>query len=348
MKLHLLSSQFSSDETILLETKDYTIHTFRYSTGVEAVKIKIEQGEFIWLPFFGQSLWSWKLEGVEQKFEGFVQEPDYEAKNFLHNYGAFMIHCGITAMGNPSKEDTHLHHGELPLARYKEAWIEISNGPYPISLCGKLQYRIPFIAAYEFSPSLRILRDGTSIFVDSTVANLQKTAMPYMYLNHLNFTMSQATHLEYGLNELSKGTVEVLDEVIPGVVNDPSLFLMPNNFSEISPELVVIKKNDHQFGSVCVNKMYRSDGNVVWVALHTKELDHTVIWLSKTPDRSACGFSLPSTAGPRGFAEESRQNNIKTLESGKSVRFQYVFGLEKQTEDIKLKQAIKLLGGLYD
>jgi hypothetical protein len=30
------------------------------------------------------------------------------------------------------------------------------------------------------------------------------------------------------------------------------------------------------------------------------------------------------------------------------VTFHYVFGLEKQAEDKKLQQAIKLLGGLYD
>lgn len=348
MKLHLVSSQFRTTETLLLETHDIAIHTFIYSTGVEAVRITLGHGQFIWLPFFGQSLWSWKLDGVEQKFEGFVQEPDYGARDFLHNYGAFMIHCGITAMGNPTPEDTHLHHGELPLARYKEAWIEISDGPYPIALCGRMQHRIPFIAAYEFSPVLRILGDGTSVFVDSTVTNLQKSALQYMYLNHLNFTMNQAVLLEYGLREFSSKTVTVLDEVIPGVVADPSLFLKVEDFSEYAPELVAIMKNQPQFGPVCVNKMHRSNGDVVWVAINTYELDHTVTWLTKTPDRSACGFSLPATAGPRGFAEELRQNNVKTLEAGNSVTFQYVFGLDKQEEDRKLKQAIQLLGGFYD
>lgn len=341
-------SQFSRTETLLFETHELVIHTFAYSTGVEALKITIGRGEFIWLPFFGQSLWSWKLDGVEQKFEGFVEEPDYAARDFLHNYGACMIHCGITAMGNPSKEDTHLHHGELPLTHYKEAWIEISDGPNPISLCGKMQFRIPFVAAYEFAPSLKILGDGSSVFVDSTLTNLQKSDMHYMYLNHLNFTMRDAVRLEYGRNDFSKRTVTVLDEVIPGVVEDPSLFLTVDKHPTYSPELVAIMKNQPQFGPVTVNKMYRSDGDVVWVAINTNELDHTVAWLSRTVDRSACGFSLPATAGPRGLAEEARNDTVKSLEAGSSVTFQYVFGLEKQAEDTNLQQAIQLLGGLYD
>jgi hypothetical protein len=121
-----------------------------------------------------------------------------------------------------------------------------------------------------------------------------------------------------------------------------------DNYPIYSPELVAIMKNQPQFGPVSVNKMYRSDGTVVWVAANTKELDHTVAWITKTPDRGACGFSLPATAGPRGLAEEGRQKNVKTLEAGNSVTFKYVFGLDKQAENKKLQQAIELLGGHYE
>ena len=127
MKLHVTKPQFTSTETLVLENNTTRISTFLYKTGVEAVHISIGAGTFVWLPFFGQSLWSWKVGGIEQKFKGFVSEPDYAARNFLHNYGALMIHCGITAMGNPSKADTNLHHGEVPLAKYDSAGIEISD-----------------------------------------------------------------------------------------------------------------------------------------------------------------------------------------------------------------------------
>jgi hypothetical protein len=339
---------FNVTEKILVDTHDFTASTFQYSTGVEALRIKIGHGEFIWLPFLGQSLWSWKVDGVEQKFEGFLEEPSYQAKDFLHNYGAFLINCGITAMGNPSKADTHPHHGELPNAKYCDAWLEISEGAYPISLCGLFSYHVPFKASYDFSAALRISRNGSSVFIDDSLVNRQKTPLQYMYLSHLNFTMRGARKLVYGVKEFTKANVCVLNEVIPGIIEDPSLFLKVNEIPLINPELVAIFKNHGKYGKVCTSKMLRDDGTMIWTAINTDGLDHTVVWLTKTPDRLACGFCLPSTAGPRGFLSEEKLGNVKTLEVGESVKFQYVFGLEKKNEVASLENAIILLGGHYD
>lgn len=348
MKIHLSRNQFTPTETLLFESESCTLYTFTYPSGVEAVRIIIGKGQLIWLPFFGQSLWSWKLDGVEQKFEGFVQEPDYQARNFLHTYGGFLIHCGITAMGNPTPEDNHLHHGELPLAHYQEAWISVAEGAYPLTLSGSYTYSIPFIASYKFTPSLHVAADGASIAVNADVQNLQKTALSYMYLNHLNFTLRGAKSLLYGSEAFTKERVTVLHEAIPGSKENPSLLLNPNAAAKLSPELVALVKNKAQYGSVTVNTMEREDGTCVWMALDSSTLDHTVIWLTKTPDRLAGGFSLPATAGPRGLAEETRQGNNKSLGAGESVTFQFVFGLNKQEDTETIQKAIQLLGGNYD
>ena len=61
---------------------------------------------------------------MSRKFKGFVAESSY-GKNFLQNYEGFLIHCGMTAMGNPGSGDTQLHHGELPVTRFDEDWIEM-------------------------------------------------------------------------------------------------------------------------------------------------------------------------------------------------------------------------------
>jgi len=346
MKLHVKKSQFTSIETPLLESDTVQISTFIYRTGVEAVRISIGRGTFIWLPFYGQSLWSWKVDDIEQKFKGFVSEPDYAARNFLHNYGAFMIHCGITAMGNPTKDDNHLHHGELPLAKYDSAWIEVSEGPFPVSLHGYYYYAVPFIASYAFSPSIRISETGTSVMVDSQLENLQKTPLEYMYLNHLNFSLDQVSELQYGIDAFNKKTVIVLDETVPGVIENPSIILRPSKFPTISPELVAIMKNQPKYGAVCVNTMIRENHERVWVATNTSTLDHTVAWLTKTLDRSACGFSLPATAGPRGRIAETAQGNMKKLEPGNSVKFQFAFGLDENPESKSLQTAITILGGI--
>lgn len=347
MKLYLKSSLFENNENLLVDYEKIKIYTFTFSSGVEAVKIKIENNEFIWLPFFGQELWSWKINGEEQKFKGFLEEPNYDAKSFLENYGAFLINCGITSMGNPTKEDTHPHHGELALAKYKKAWIEFSdNDDYPISLCGELNFNVPFIAHYSFSPALRIYKDGTAVHIDNTLTNLQNTDLEYMYLSHLNFSMDNVDKIEYGVKDFSNKNVSFVDSnVLLGVDNDPSLFLQLSEIKQLNPELVAIIKNDNK---ITVNKLYKKDGSVIWTVIDTSTLNHTVAWLSKTPDRSACGFSLPSTAGPRGYMREKELGNIKILNSGKTIKFQYVFGIDKNNETIKRQNAIRLLGGSND
>lgn len=45
-------------------------------------------------------------------------------QSFSHNYGGFLLHCGATAMGVPSKEEAHPVHGELPSAPYQKAFLK--------------------------------------------------------------------------------------------------------------------------------------------------------------------------------------------------------------------------------
>ena len=45
-------------------------------------------------------------------------EPEVCRNFYGESYGVFLMHCGLTAMGNPTSEDTHTPHGELPIASY--------------------------------------------------------------------------------------------------------------------------------------------------------------------------------------------------------------------------------------
>ena len=78
-------SMFSEKEREILASPSFCVSLFRYRTGVEALRIKIGRGEFIWLPYLGQQLWDWSIDGKSLKFEGFIEEPSY-GNNFLQNY----------------------------------------------------------------------------------------------------------------------------------------------------------------------------------------------------------------------------------------------------------------------
>ncbi len=85
VRIELRSSMFSSQKQLLAKSKNVSVHTFCYSSGVEGLEINISDVEVIWLPFLGSEIWDWELNGESQKFEGFVTEPSY-GKSFLHNY----------------------------------------------------------------------------------------------------------------------------------------------------------------------------------------------------------------------------------------------------------------------
>lgn len=324
---------FTDRESALMQTPVGTIKTSRYRSGVETVHISMGNADITWLPYLGGEMWDWKIDGVSQKFSGFVSEPAYQ-KSFLHNYGAFLIHCGVLAMGNPTKEDNHPQHGELPISKPSEAWVEFhgNDDEYPVSLCCTFSFHVPFIANYEFTPKIHIHRTGNSMIVDGKLTNTAKTPLPYQYLAHINFSYPDTGKLAYSIDRFTDQEVEMLQDAIEGVTEHPEKMLHLDKSITYDPELVAIidhtKKAPSSFekSQYVLNTMDRNDGSFRWVLADTHPLDHTVAWLTQTPDRAACGFSLPATSGPTGQANEKRKGNIKILGPEESTRLWYAFG----------------------
>jgi hypothetical protein len=66
------------------------------------------------------------------------------------------------------------------------------------------------------------------------------------------------------------------------------------------------------------------------------ELDHHVIWITHNEDRGACGFHLPSTAGPTGYINEKNLGNVKQLTAGCNITLRYEFGFADRLEDVPI------------
>src|SRR3954463_9885224 len=108
------------------------VRAFRYSTGVKAVSITTPRAEVVVLPFKGHQIWRAAFDGRELAMKSMFDEPQ-ATTDYLGTYGAFLIHCGISAMGGPSAADTHPLHGEIPNARFQSAQLmlgEDAAGPY--------------------------------------------------------------------------------------------------------------------------------------------------------------------------------------------------------------------------
>jgi len=319
-------SMFTEQEHELLKSSSCSVGMFRYRSGVEAIRIRAGRGEFIWLPYLGQQIWEWKVDGKSQKFEGFVEEPSY-GRNFLENYGGFLIHCGMTAMGNPAANDTHPQHGELPVARFDEAWIEISqeDGRDVLSLNGHLHWHVPFVAEYHCFPSVRIASDGLSLRADLRLENPTASILDYMYLAHINFPFSDAKRIMSTV-PFDPKHVSIRNEIFPGLSAKPESIKQIEPTAKYEPELVAIVDDKDGAGESAGSILVRSDGTCRWVRQETPALDHHVIWITHTEDRGACGFHLPSTAGPEGFESEKAQGNIKHLMPGSKITLRYACG----------------------
>lgn len=334
---------FAEQEQLILESPSFSVTAFRYKSGVEALRIRAGRGELIWLPYLGQQVWDWSIDGKSLKFEGFVEEPSY-GKNFLQNYGGFLIHCGMTAMGNPGPSDTHPHHGELPVARFDEAWIEIrldDSHEGELWLCGHIHWKVPFVADYHCTPSLWISTDGLRLRAEVRLENPTSRDLDYMYLAHINFAFAGAEKILSTVPFDIAHTV-IREEILPGLATNPALIQRIDEDAVYEPELVATLHYKENYkgpasptGSILVHK----DGSVRWVRQESPELDHHVVWITHNRDRGACGFHLPATAGPTGFEREKALGNLKHLAAGDSVTLCYECGFADRLEDAPIQGA---------
>ena len=167
---------FAEKEHLLAEEGELRATAFRFSTGVETLKIENSRGYFVILPFQGQQLWDFHFADRDLKMVTTIKEPK-PTGDFLET------HCGVLCMGVP--DDKHPHHGELPNHPFDEAYLEIGfdeTGSY-IAVGGSVTNRVAFTHAYRFSPRCRLDSGATTVTVDVKVENLHSDGV-YVFMSH--------------------------------------------------------------------------------------------------------------------------------------------------------------------
>jgi hypothetical protein len=122
MTIYLEHAFFGQKEKILANYAGLSAIAFQYDSGVCGLGLKNELGQLVLLPFQGQQIWSAEFGGRNLTMKSMFAEPR-PTREYLETYGGFLLHCGATAMGVPSKEDTHPLHGELPNAPFQRAYL---------------------------------------------------------------------------------------------------------------------------------------------------------------------------------------------------------------------------------
>ena len=342
MKLYLKNFLFTDKETLIAEDGEFKAVAFRYSTGVEAVRVSNSRGSFTILPWMGQMIWRCDFDGRELTMKSMYDEPKDCKVTFAESYGCFMMHCGLTAMGNPTAEDDHVGHAELPIARYKEAWIEFSSdkkGPF-VAVGGTYVDDWCFTRNYAFSPKVTLRKGAAKLAIDVTITNNKDIPLEYYYLCHLNHLPVDGSKIvESPLAKKPIVNHEVPDGYYKPWADATNAYLdaldkdytiqstVGGEGESYKPEIVncYFHKAD-KTGWAFVKQVY-PDGGGVFVRYRPKELPYATRWIARTVDEDAMGMCLPATCEHKGRTYCRRHKQERYLAPKKSISFSMETGI---------------------
>jgi hypothetical protein len=327
IQIHLHPSFFSERARLLVAQGELQATVFRYESGVCGMHMRNSRVELTLLPFQGQQIWRFAVDGRELTMRSTFEEPR-ETRVYLENYGGFLLHCGMTAMGVPGPGDNHPIHGELPNAPFQRAWLELgadAGGSF-IALGGRYQHTIAFSTNYAAEPRVKLYAGATVLDIALQVTNLlRKAPLELMYLAHLNFRPVDHARLAYSAR-VGPETVRVRGSIPAHVKPTPEyrawlaeLGEHPERHHLLAPELQfdpeVVFNIDYLAdaqGWAHTLQMH-PDGQADYAAHRPEELGVGVRWICRTGDKDALGLVLPATAGPEGFAVEKARGLVKTV-----------------------------------
>lgn len=339
---------FSPQEETLLTSGELKAVVFQYPSGVLAVRLENARGSVTVLPFQGQQVWSAMFDGRELTMKSMFEQPK-PTQVYLENYGGFLLHCGATAMGVPSKEDTHPLHGELPNAPYDEAYLTLGEDEHGqfLGLGGSYQHTVAFAHNYVSQPLLKLYAGQAVFEVEMRITNLKHTEMELMYMTHINFRPIDNAELVYAAHKTPE-TVQVRKS-IPSHIQPPAgyadfletLAQDPSRHHHLTPGLAydpeVVFSIDYlaDADGWTHSMQVHPDGSADYVAHRPAELDKGVRWISRTADQDALGIVLPATAEPEGYLAEKAKGNLKVLAAGESFTAHMRVGLLTALEAVQ-------------
>jgi len=339
----LRRDSFSPDERVICRAGALTASAFRFSTGVDALRLTNDRGEIVMLPFQGQQIWRCSFDGVPLTMKSSFDEPRSTA-DYLETYGGFLLHCGATAMGVPGPEDSHPIHGELPNAPYQTAAVETgedATGRY-VAVTGVYDHTVAFNVNYRAEPSIVLYEGATLLEISMKITNRRAGDMDLMYLMHVNFRpvdsgeivysapatpervrpfVSVPTHMKAGAG------VERLKAFLDELVTDPSKHHVLNPELPFDPEIVFSITYDADEDGWAHSMMVHADGAASYVAHRPEETPFGIRWIARTADEDALGLVLPATAEHKGYTAEREKGHLQTLGGGDSRVFHVRAGL---------------------
>ena len=340
-RINLTEDFFGPTERTFLRHGGLTVGLFQYSSGVRAMRLRGTKGEIVVLPFQGQQVWDATFEGRRLTMKAMRQEP-IPTQSYLEGFGAFLVHCGITAMGVPGPTDTHPLHGELHHARFSDVSLAVSEDARGrwISIGGAYRHTVAFACDFVVSSRITLYEQETLFDVRLELRNLKGTVMEYMYMAHPDFRPVDNGRFVYSAR-CNRENVRVRRSIPPhmkasgqyanlldSLSNDPQKHHILRPGEAFDPEVVsFIDRYIADVEGWAHSMLVHPDGFAFYVGHRPSEFDHVLRWICRTPDQDCLGIALPATAEPEGYSAEKAKGNVKTLAPGESRCFNLKAGL---------------------
>lgn len=338
--LHLSPSMFQPLEHVLVSHGPLTASTFRFASGVAALRLRSDVGELVVLPYQGQQIWSLALE-IDGTLRDLTMRSMFEqprpTREFLATFGGFLQHCGISGAGGPSPEDTHPLHGELPNAPYDSAYLlldEDESGP-TLSIGGRYRHTVAFALNYVAEPRVTLRAGSTLVNVAMTVHNLKQTPMDLMYLAHVNFRPVNGSRLVYSAHSTPehvrvRSAIPAHIQPGPGYVEfierlgeNPALHETLTPDLAFDPEGVFFIDYVADDDGWAHTMQVHPDGSADYLRHRPEQLPKATRWISRTPDQDAIALAEVGTCEPTGYTSEKANGNMVQLGAGE--RFHCAF-----------------------
>jgi hypothetical protein len=302
LTLQIHPSDFGPVRRVAFESDHFRAERFVYDSGVAAIQIWNERGSIVVLPFRGQQIWSAEFDGVDLKMVSQFDEPTASFA-YLESYGAFFIHCGITAMGDPGPEDTHVLHGELPAAPFGDCKLDLSSDGATLGISAMYRHRVAFETDYLFVTRYSLDSRSAMVLCEIRVSNMRAMPLGLMYLGHINFRpVEQSRRLTNQQSEIqiSRTDEQYIREHLSGLMFSPGA---TGRCLQVHP-----------------------DGAADHVWQKPAELPYAVRWICETDRERAAGIALPATCLTTGRTAEHRAGRVPSVPGYRSWNSTFGFG----------------------
>ena len=338
LKFELHQAMFGEKERRLCRMGEFAVSSFRYDSGIKALRIKNARGEIVVLPYKGQQIWRAIFDGRDLTMKSMFEEP-VATSTYLETYGAFFIHCGVTGMGAPGPNDRHPLHGELPNAPYQNTWLSLDEAAGRLTVAGSYRHTVAFSTNYLATAEIAVSAGSALIDVSLSVENLKKTPMDLMYLAHANFRPADNGELHYTA-PYTPEAVRVRRTIPPHIAPKPgypeflaALAADPVIHHRLKPDLafdpevaftIDMKAGPDGFAHALQK---RPDGTADYIRYQPSQTPMCIRWICRTPDQDAIGMAFPSTSEVEGYTAEKAKGQVPSLAGGKNWRVDMRMGL---------------------